>query len=168
MAMCVVLASPGRAADEFTRALAPGEFDSAGLSKLTPGELVRLDALVRRFKFPNQPGKSVSERAPGAKPPKSRPAWIEALITLERSGTAPEKAEAFESHLAGNFNGWTGRSTFRLEDGQLWAQANSESYDYSPTLHSPKVKITPASFGSFWMEIEGVNQRCRVKPVKLN
>jgi hypothetical protein len=72
-----------------------------------------------------------------------------------------------ESRLAGDFKGWSGRTTFRLENGQIWGQANRDQYGYTPALKSPKVKISPATMGTFWLKIEGVNQRCRVKPVKL-
>jgi hypothetical protein len=89
------------------------------------------------------------------------------LITLERAGDQPEKANAMENQLKGNFSGWNGRTIFSLENGQKWTQANNDSYVYSPTLKSPKVRIYPASLGTYWLEIEDVNQRCRVKPVKL-
>jgi hypothetical protein len=122
---------------------------------------------VQRYKALGPPPAPPTEVTAAAKPAHSRPAWIEALITLERSESKPGTAEALESRLAGNFSGWTGRSTFRLENGQLWAQANSDSYDYSPTLHTPAVKIVPASMGTYWLEIAGVHQRCRVKPLKM-
>ena len=108
-----------------------------------------------------------TKAAAAAKPERKFPAWVGALITLQHTGDQPEKAEALESRLAGNFSGWSGRSTFRLENGQLWAQANTDSYEYSPTLHTPAVKIIPASMGTFWLEIAGVHQRCRVKPLKM-
>lgn len=46
----LMLALRIHAADEpFSKALTPGDFSAAGLSKLTPDELARLDALVRDF-----------------------------------------------------------------------------------------------------------------------
>jgi hypothetical protein len=72
-----------------------------------------------------------------------------------------------ESHLMGNFSGWHGHTSFKLENGQVWTQINPENYEYAPALKSPRVKIYPATFGSFWLEIEGVHMRCRVKPVHL-
>ena len=95
------------------------------------------------------------------------PSWVGALEKKKQASKQPDKSEALESRLRGDFNGWSGRSTFRLENGQLWKQAGSDTYPFAPTLKSPKVKITPASFGTFWLEIEGVYQRCRVMPVKL-
>ena len=44
---------------------------------------------------------------------------------------------------------------------------NKTRFDYAPALSSPRVKIYPASLGTYWLEIEGVNERCRVKPLKL-
>ena len=157
---------------DFFKALTPEESQSAGLGKLAPEELARLEALVERYRL-GQVTVAVAQkaaeirRAEPAKPKKLLPDWVGALITLQHTEAKPEGVESLESSLTGDFTGWSGRSTFRLENGQLWAQVNSDSYPYSPTLHSPKVKISPASFGTFWLEIEGVNQRCRVKPVKL-
>ncbi|MDI1318966.1 MAG: hypothetical protein PSW75_02075, partial [bacterium] len=152
--------------------LTPEESQAAGLAKLSPEELVRLEALVERYRsgqvaVATQKAAEARSAEP-AKPRKLMPEWVGALITLQHTVDTPESDQTLESRLTGNFTGWSGRSTFRLENGQLWAQANSDSYDYSPTLHSPKVKISPASFGTFWLQIEGVNQRCRVKPVKLD
>ena len=157
---------------DFFKALTPEESKSAGLGKLAPEELTRLEALVERYRL-GQVTVAVAQKAAEtrsaepAKPKKLVPDWVDALITLQHTDDKPEGAESLETSLTGNFSGWSGRSTFRLENGQLWAQANRDSYLYSPTLHSPKVKIYPASFGTFWLEIEGVNQRCRVKPHRL-
>ena len=40
----------GAAEESFSKTVQPGDFSAAGLSKLTPEELARLDALVRDFK----------------------------------------------------------------------------------------------------------------------
>ena len=154
----------------FAKTLTPEESQSAGLAKLTPAEFARLEALVERYRSGQV---AVAQKAVAARPTepakaqKLLPDWVSAIITLQKAAGSPEKAQTLESSLVGDFSGWSGRSTFRLENGQLWAQANTDSYSYSPTLHKPKVQIYPASFGSYWLQIEGVNQRCRVKPVKL-
>ncbi len=170
-------------AAEFTKSLSTAEIQSAGLAKLTPEEIASLEALVQRYKqgavavVQQQAEKNQQEaekkivaaeaKVAAAKPEKKFPAWVGALITLQHTGDQPDKAETLESRLVGNFSGWSGRSTFRLENGQLWTQANSDSYEYAPTLHTPAVKISPASMGTFWLEIAGVHQRCRIKPLKM-
>lgn len=154
----------------FTPSLTPEESQSAGLAKLTPEELARLDALVQRYMAAGSasaPATAKPAAAAQAKPSKLMPDWVSALMTLERAGNQPDRSNALESTLKGGFSGWSGRTVFTLEDGQRWTQANTDSYVYSPTLTAPKIKIYPASFGTYWLQIEGVNQRCRVKPVKL-
>jgi len=99
---------------------------------------------------------------------KKQPGWFTALLTLRHASEKPEKQEPFEGRLAGDFNGWHGHTVFTLEDGTRWTQQNkTESYDYYPVLHSPKVKIRPAAISGFWMEIEGVNLNVRVIPLEL-
>ncbi len=160
-----------RAAEgDFAKTLTPDELQSAGLPKLSPEELSRLEALVERYKSGHvvmAKKQAEPQEAKPDKPRKTAPEWVAALITLQRTNNKPDKSDALESRIKGDFTGWEKRTLFRLENGQQWTQVNDDSYVYAPPLKSPKVKIFPASFGTFWMEVEGVNQRCRVKPVRM-
>lgn len=160
---------------EFTQSLTPEKVQAAGLAKLTPQELAELETLVELYKA-GALAKAVAATASppvfqsepsAAKPKKPMPDWVGALITLKRAENAPAKRQTMESRIAGDFDGWSGRTNFRLENGQVWTQVNNGSYDYTPALKSPKVRIFPAMLGTFWLEIEGVGQRCRVKPLRL-
>jgi hypothetical protein len=150
---------------DFLKSLPADEYAAAGLNKLTPAELARLVAAVHRFQTVRPAAAvPVADAAADKKPP----GWFAALLTLDRAGSKPGEAEPLESTLVGDFSGWGGRTVFRLENGTRWEQQNrSETYVYSPTLHSPAVKITPASLGGFWLAVAGVNERVRVKPLEL-
>ena len=218
----LVLAVTAKADTGFLKALPAEDFATAGLQKLTPEELARLEALVERYKTgevadvrQQEEARALATRqeaeqrvvaaeakareaetkakeaetktkmaeakanemvlqakAPATKPVstpgKKQPGWFTALITLNRAGEKPEKEEPLESRLVGNFDGWSGRSIFKLENGTQWLQQNkTESYAYAPVLHSPKVRIRPAAMRGFWLEIEGVNLQVRVMPLEL-
>jgi hypothetical protein len=169
-------------AGEFARSLTPEKMQAAGLAKLTPGELGELEALVELYKAgalekaaalapaPTAPAApATATETPEAKSKKLMPDWIGALITMKRVESQPtNKSQALESRLAGEFRGWSGQTNFKLENGQIWATAHKgDSYVYTPALQSPKVKIKPGAMGTFWLEIEGVNQRVRVRPIRL-
>ena len=49
-AVCCAVGLAGRAAEPFTQTVPPAEFNAAGLDKLTPAELARLDLLVQRYR----------------------------------------------------------------------------------------------------------------------
>jgi hypothetical protein len=49
LAVCCAVGLAGRAEEPFTQTVPPAEFNAAGLDKLTPAELTRLDALVQRY-----------------------------------------------------------------------------------------------------------------------
>ncbi len=107
-----------------------------------------------------------SKSAPA--PAKKQPGWFQALITLRHASERPEKEQPLESRLVGDFSGWHGKTSFALEDGTRWLQQNvNERYDYAPVLHAPRVKIVPAAFSGFWLEVEGVNLGLRVIPQDL-
>ena len=78
-------------------------------------------------------------------------------------GTEIEYATV-ESRIAGDFQGWDGRTLFTLENGQRWQADGSGSYVTSP-IARPAVKIAPGVLGSFWMTVEGVKSRVKVKLV---
>jgi hypothetical protein len=226
----------------FVPTLPPEVFVEAGLQKLTPAELARLEAAVQNYKAGNNPevqpahqvaavaaqqeaeqkvavaetkAKEAEEKAVAAEakareaelkiaaaetkareaeaqareaatkstatakspvtetkvaasPDKKEPGWFKALITLNKAGAKPGKEQPLESRLVGDFSGWSGHTTFTLENGSRWTQQDSSDITpYSPKLHAPKVKIKPAAMNGFWLEIEGVGNRVRVIPVAL-
>jgi hypothetical protein len=194
-----LLGSPAKAEPGFIKNLAAEDFTAAGLPRLTPAELARLDALIQQYmtgevaaarreveaqitadeqkvcearakaKASAVERQAKEAEAKAAAPPgKKTPGWFNALLTLKRAGEAPETAEPLASRLVGEFNGWSGHTVFLLENGTQWVQQNrNETYAYSPTVHSPTVKITPATISGFWLEIKGVNRGVRVVPLKL-
>lgn len=210
LAGCVLLVSAAMAAeDRFSQAVRPGDYSAAGLAKLTPEELTRLDELVRDYKSgalaeakrEAELAQAQAERAKAAQAEaEARAAKAAAVAEAQRAVVEQQKAEAekraaaekqrvaeaekkpglldrakvlllpgtkieystLESRLVGDFQGWEKRTVFQLENGQRWRVAGSTSY-VTPPMPPPKVRIVPGALGSFWMEIEGVNQRVRVE-----
>jgi hypothetical protein len=82
-----------------------------------------------------------------------------ALFGMEHQND--RQVKAISSRIMGNFDGWSPRSRFRLENGQVWQISDDSSAVYA--LKSPKVTISRAVLGGFEMEIEGANRSPRVK-----
>ncbi len=167
-----------QAADGVLRSLPPERFAKAGLQKLTPAELAELEQVIReatagelaaineKVAVAEQKARDAEAKAAAASPDKKDPGWLRALITLQEAGDRPEGADAIESRLVGDYDGWTGRTQFKLENGQIWQQAAAgERYDSKRP--APAVKIYPGMLGVYWLEVEGVRERVKVKPVKL-
>jgi hypothetical protein len=163
-AVVAVLTTGGlRAAEgDFSKTVRAEDFAAAGLGKLSATELARLDALVREFKTGgvSRPSADGAKKSGGAK--EVQPDAGKAAVRVA-PGTVVEVGEV-ESAIAGDFEGWAGRTVFLLENGQRWRVANGGSY-YSPKLTRPKVKISPAGLGGYWMAIEGVGTRVKVLPL---
>lgn len=68
--------------------------------------------------------------------------------------------------MIGDYDGWNGRTVFKLENGQIGQQASAgERID--DRRSAPAVKIYPGMMGAYWLEVEGVRERVKVRPVKL-
>lgn len=169
----------GAADAEFSQSLPAADFAAAGLSKLSPAELARLDALVKAYKpgvaeardlvtAPPRggireaaaPAGTVVQPAPAAAPISDTGRSQKVTVA---AGRKVEYSE-IESRIAGEFSGWEPRTVFTLENGQRWQADASTSY-LGDRVQNPAVKITPGLFGSYWMTVEGVRQRVKVKPV---
>lgn len=188
---CVVFAVAAAAQGDFTTTLTPEERAAAGLDKLSAAELTRLRALVERYKagevgaVQQQAEQQVAavrqeaEQKVAAAEAKAReaekvappaaarqPGWLSALVTLQRVADKPEAQEPLESRLADEFRGWRSNTVFTLENGQRWQVDGTEAY-VTPPQPAPRVKIKPGMLGTYWMEIEGVRPKVKVKPVQL-
>lgn len=69
-----------------------------------------------------------------------------------------------ETRYDGNFTGWSGKTLFRLENGQVWKQTQSGRVSYR--AERPAITIKRAAFGSFRLHVEGLNRSIRVTRVK--
>jgi hypothetical protein len=162
---CVALA---RADDSFSKSLSPADFEAAGLAKLTPEELARLDTLVRGqqtgavTKAKEETAKAVTasvreqvqaEDRKAAMKQEPSVSFAERVKVLLKPGTEVEYT-TLDAMLLPPFNGWEKGTVFTLNNGQRWFACDSDQY-WAPRTDKPvHVRIVPGSLGSFFMEIE--------------
>src|SRR5262245_6000257 len=145
--MCLGCLQPARAArekmsDDIQQIMTPEEFKAAGLSKLTPDELAKLNAWLQGYR-------QVTEQA------------AEKKATARASRT---KMDLIVSRVDGQFNGLTGRTIIRLEDGTVWKQANADDRYRAKVTDHPAAAVIHGVFG-YKMQIEGT-QEFYVDPVR--
>ena len=122
--------------------MTPEQFKAAGLNKLSPDELQKLDAWMQGYR-------EVAE----AKAEKK------ATARAERT-----KMDLIVSRVDGRFDGLTGRTIIRLEDGTAWKQANADDRYRPKVTDHPAAAVVHGVFG-YKMQIEGT-QEFYVDPVR--
>jgi hypothetical protein len=149
LGICVSLGclQPARAArekmsEDIQQIMTPEEFKAAGLNKLTPDELAKLNAWLQGYR-------QVTEQA------------AEKKATARASRT---KLDVLVSRVDGTFDGLTGHTIIRLEDGTAWKQANAEDRYRSKNTDHPAAAVIHGIFG-YKMRIEGT-QDFYVDPVR--
>lgn len=110
---------------------------------------------------PAAPATSPTDAA--AVPAAEAPQDAERRFGLEQIEEA--NADRIDSRITGDFDGWWGGTVFRLENGQVWVQAQSGKSRYKGDPN-PKVTIRRRAFGSYRLQVEGSNKTIRVKRVE--
>jgi len=122
--------------------MSPEEFKAAGLNKLSPDELQKLDAWLQGYR-------QITEQKAEKK----------ATARAEKT-----KMDVIVSRVDGTFNGLTGRTVIRLEDGTVWKQANADDRFRPKNPDHPAAAVIHGVFG-YKMQIEGM-QPFYVDPVR--
>ena len=132
LGVCVIFIctrSAGAAREEISgsiqQMMTPEEFNAAGLNKLSPEELQKLDAWLQGYR-------QVAEQAAEKK----------ATARAERT-----KMDLIVSRVDGSFNGLTGRTVIRLEDGTVWKQANADDRFRPKVTDHPAAAVIHGIFG---------------------
>jgi hypothetical protein len=128
--------------EDIQQIMTPEEFKAAGLNKLSPEELARLNAWLQGYR-------QVTEQA------------AEKKATARASRT---KLDVLVSRVDGTFDGLTGRTIIRLEDGTVWKQANADDRYRSKVTDHPAAVVIHGVFG-YKMQLEGT-QAFYVDPVR--
>jgi multidrug efflux pump subunit AcrA (membrane-fusion protein) len=191
---CVTLAYA--AEGDFTRSISPENFKAAGLDRLTPDQLQRLNELITGFKqdlvttarqsaeearaakqkaeeaVAAQRAAEASARlakdelkaatAEAAESKTDRKGFFAKAKVMIVPGTKIEYAE-IKSTVLGPFEGWKGRTTFRLANGQRWQVFNSNEDYFTPPQENVEVQIRPAVLGGYWMFFPAFDKQVRVK-----
>ncbi len=121
--------------------MTPEEFKAAGLSKLSPDELAKLNAWLQGYR-------QVTEQA------------AEKKATARAAKVEHTKMDVIVSRVDGTFNGLTGRTIIRLEDGTVWKQANADDRYRPKSDRSPGRCVIHGVFG-YKMQIEGTQDVLR-------
>ena len=152
LGFCLILAcvEPATAAQPETSGsikemMSPGEFQAAGLNKLSADELQKLDAWLQGYR-------QVTEQT------------AEKKATAKASAESHAKMDLLVSRVDGTFNGLTGRTVIRLEDGTVWKQANADDRYHARVTDHPAAAVIHGVFG-YKMRIEGT-QEFYVDPVR--
>ena len=152
LGFCVTLAcvAPAGAAQPETsgsikEVMSPEEFKAAGLNKLSAEELQKLDAWLQGYR-------QVTEQA------------AEKKATAKASAESHAKMDLLVSRVDGTFQGLTGRTIIRLEDGTVWKQANADDRYRAKVTDHPAAAVIHGVFG-YKMRIEGT-QEFYVDPVR--
>jgi len=69
--------------------------------------------------------------------------------------------DEIQSRLVGEFTGWRGNTTFTLENGQVWRQAEEGRLVFRSD--APLITIRRGAFGTYRLTVEGVNRSVRVR-----
>ena len=125
--------------------MSQSEFHAAGLDKLSPEELKTLDEWLRTHY-----ATTTTYVTPSGSP-----------VFYPKQGDR----ETIEAHINGHFSGWSGASTFALDNGQEWKQAESGGRSCG-SVENPKIKIKPMLMGSWLAYIESCSDSVRVTRIK--
>jgi hypothetical protein len=153
----LIVFTPLRAA-EFTTSLTPEEFEAAGLSKLTPAERARLDALVRGQKLTEVDRVRVETTAKVKAEVAASPSAAGSLLHRMKVVLTPGTDIAYErveTQLVGTFSGYKPGRVLTLANGQQWRVLEGSWSQGRPTDKVRKVVIEPGALGSFFLNIEG-------------
>ena len=169
LVLALACGAAARADDSFSKGLSPADFEATGLGKLTPGELARLDALVRGQqtgavrKATEETAKAVSASVREQVQAEDRSAAqkqapsgvIERMKVLLKPGTEIEYT-TLDSMLVLPFDGWRKGTLIALANGQRWVVTDSAHYWVIGEEAKPRhVRILPGALGGFFMDIEG-------------
>lgn len=124
------------------------QFKNSGLNKLSAEELAALNGWLQSHVG-------------------SQTLACPTVSTSTSVSTAMDSGDRREivSQLMGDFKGWTGKTTFHLDNGQVWQQVGEDKWN-GARVSNPTVRISPAFMGSWLLKIEGYNASTRVKRLR--
>lgn len=150
LALLIAVCAQSASAEEMQpieQRMTPEVRKAAGLDKLSAGELGALNTWLEA---------NMSEKA-------IRKSLVGFPVMHLFSGG--DQAAPIVAHFEGEFRGWTGKTSFPLDNGQVWEQIEPGRL-VAKRVNNPEVTIKPAMMGTWMLRVEGYNRSVRVQRVK--
>ncbi|HEY2345946.1 MAG TPA: hypothetical protein VGH80_08685 [Xanthomonadaceae bacterium] len=159
LALGLALAAPMAFAQQFSSVeerMSSSDFKAAGLDKLSPEELAKLNAFIR-----GEMGKRTAQAHEEGMREQDR-------TEASRMGFKDYHGEVdeLESRIPGTFTGWDDGSTFTLANGQVWRVVDARSPLEGIKMTNPVVHIRPGAFDSWIFSVEGYNKSAKVERIQ--
>jgi hypothetical protein len=138
---------------EIEQTMTPEEFEASGLNKLSVAELRSLQAWLHGYRQTTE-----------AKATKKAATQAEANKIAEEKPHLGSNVDKIFSRVDGQFQGISGHTIIRLEDGTVWKQANMDDHLQARLTDHPPVSLSHNVFG-YKMMVIGTGE-FYVKPVK--
>jgi hypothetical protein len=133
-------------------------YQEAGLDKLSEQEQAALvKGLSGIFEEGNNPFFDPAE--------KEKRFGFGSILLRKAEESSVSEPTGMESRIVGEFRGWTGRTRFVLENGQVWVQAEDDTFNIKKQMN-PKVFLERGLLGTYFLKVEGYGSRVRVKRLK--
>ena len=161
LATLIALSAPALAQDAppLQQAMSAEEFRAAGLDKLSPEELARLNAWLDR-RVEQQATAAVAAAVEQARDEGRRE-----VVEKNRGFFHFGSQEPIEATVAGEFTGFGNRERYTLDNGQVWQQIDSATLA-GVRKDNPRVRIRPGALGAWWMSVDGYNTQAKVQRVE--
>ncbi|MGH8055235.1 MAG: hypothetical protein ACREP4_15090 [Stenotrophomonas sp.] len=131
------------------------EFKAAGLDKLSAQELSTLNNWLQ--------GKV--EQAATVALEQAREEGRQEVIVKNRGFHDFGSSEPIQSRLTGEFTGFGKGRQFTLDNGQVWEQTDDARVG-GVRKQTPDVRITPGLMGVWYLQVDGLNTRAKVRRTK--
>ena len=82
----------------------------------------------------------------------------------ERIAQVEDEVDQITTRILGEFKGWSGYTKFQLENGQIWQQSSEGLLIVR--INNPTVTIKKSFFGTYNLNVEGVNSTIKVKRIQ--
>ena len=172
----LVVTTAAVAAEDFWSQLTPEERAGAGLDQLTPAQQAALDRLADRYAREGARREVEVVKAAAKKETADAVREVREKVKAEAKAEAKKQKaenaglaardddETIRTRIVGDFRGWSGHTTFKLENGQTWQQDGGESR-FFPKMTDPDVELVPSKWAGWKMTLVKEGLWIRVKRI---
>lgn len=120
----------------FLSSLTLEQKEKLGLHLLTADQQAALEQAVESYRSKTEAAavNTAKEAAVADYKRAEEPSVVQRALDIFRRKQEEDRQERFTARLRGEFSGWTGRTIFQLDNGQIWKQAASDVYVTKPGM----------------------------------